>query len=102
MPTGSKIEFKLNHDFMDASGRYLRSRMHVICFDSIPEESDPMRKKGDTFEVQIPKAGLYNYKCSIYTRMRGKIEVTEKEAKKVSKLTFDYYRPAAPITRTEF
>ena len=36
-----------------------------------------MRTVADTFKVRFFEPGVFTYRCSIYTRMVGKIVVTE-------------------------
>ena len=47
----------------------------MISFDNLNAESDLLSKKSDTFKVRFLETGTYNYRCQIYTRMRGVIEV---------------------------
>jgi plastocyanin len=47
----------------------------VVCFDTIPEESYPLKSELDIFRVTFNEPGIFTYKCSIYTRMKGKVEV---------------------------
>jgi hypothetical protein len=49
--------------------------MHVICFDE--EESGPLKYPSDKFEMRFENPGIFEYKCSIYTRIKGKVEVVE-------------------------
>jgi plastocyanin len=51
--------------------------MHVISFDTINEESNPLKMTSDVFKVRFFNAGRFTYRCSIYTRMRGVIEVAD-------------------------
>lgn len=53
--------------------------MHIISF--LEEESGPLKNPTDKFEMKFESAGTFEYKCSIYTRMRGKIEVVEDGSK---------------------
>jgi hypothetical protein len=53
------------------------NRLHVIGFDEIDEESDPIKHPSDSFEVKMERSGTLNFKCSIYTRLRGVIEVVD-------------------------
>lgn len=50
-------------------------RMHVISFDTLNEESNPLKDEKDTFKVRFFKTGVFSYRCSIYTRIKGTIEV---------------------------
>jgi plastocyanin len=54
-----------------------KNRMHIVSFDD--EESGPLKNPTDKFEMKFEKPGVFEYKCSIYTRMRGKIEVVDDE-----------------------
>ena len=52
--------------------------MHVISFDNLNAESSPLTAtNSETFKVRFLDTGTYYYRCEIYTRMRGKIEVVE-------------------------
>ena len=50
-------------------------RMHVISFDTLNEESNPLKDEKDTFKVRFFQTGLFSYRGSIYTRIKGAIEV---------------------------
>lgn len=56
---------------------------HVVCFDDLPIESDCLKmiEGQNVFREQFDKVGVFNYKCLIYTRMKGKIEVVKRGAK---------------------
>jgi plastocyanin len=51
--------------------------MHVISFDNLNAESGPLTASSEAFKVRFLDTGIYYYKCEIYTRMRGKIEVVD-------------------------
>ena len=56
---------------------YFANRMHVISFDNLYAESGPLTASSEAFKVRFLDTGIYYYKCEIYTRMRGKIEVVD-------------------------
>ena len=56
--------------------------MHVISFDSLNEESNPLKKESDSFKVRFFHTGQFTYRCSIYTRIKGTVEVYDPHAKK--------------------
>ena len=49
----------------------------MVTFDNLHEESGLMRTITDSFKVKFSEVGVYTYKCSMHTRMLGKIEVVE-------------------------
>ena len=57
---------------------YFANRSHVISFDNLNAESQMLSKSGGTFVVKFLETGVYTYRCQIYTRMRGTVEVVEK------------------------
>lgn len=59
-------------------------RMHVISFDTLNEESEPLKEEKDTFKVRFFQTGLFSYRCSIYTRIKGTIEVFDPHQKSFS------------------
>lgn len=65
----------------------MKNRMHVVSFVNLNEESDPLKDAKDVFKVRFFETGTFSYKCSIYTRMKGTIEVIDppRPAKKVGK-----------------
>ena len=52
-----------------------RKKTYVISFDTIPEESGPLKTFTDRYSLTFNEAGIYTYRCSIQTRMVAKIEV---------------------------
>ena len=56
-------------------------RSHVISFDNLNAESDLLSKNTDSFKVRFLETGTYNYRCQIYTRMRGIVEVFDVKPK---------------------
>ena len=60
-----------------ASLNHVKSRPHVVTFDKLQEESGMMRTITDSFKVKFTDVGTFSYKCSMHTRMLGKIEVVE-------------------------
>lgn len=82
---GELIQWSLNTMKEDNNLNSLyhnKKRMHVISFDNLNEESDPLMKDGDIFQFRFKDVGTFKYHCSIYTRMRGTIEVIEDKDKK--------------------
>lgn len=49
----------------------------MVTFDNMHEESGLMRTITDSFKVKFSQVGVFTYKCSMHTRMLGKIEVVE-------------------------
>jgi plastocyanin len=98
---GELVEWTLDTDAAEISGSRLyqnQKRMHIISFDNICEESEPMRNSKDTYKHRFFDAGKFTYKCSIYTRMKGTIEVYD-SAPSVSKL--DIHAIYKPIQETK-
>jgi len=59
---------------------YHDSRSHVISFDNLNEESEVLTsKRTSTFKVRFQETGFFTYRCQIYTRMLGAIEVVERQ-----------------------
>jgi hypothetical protein len=56
-------------------------RSHVISFDNLNAESDLLSRNSPGFKVRFLETGTYNYRCQIYTRMRGLIEVFDVKPK---------------------
>ena len=57
---------------------YFDTRQHVISFDNLNAESGLLRKNSEPFRVRFLETGSFIYRCQIYTRMRGCIEVVER------------------------
>ena len=57
---------------------YFANRSHVVSFDNLNAESNLLSKNSDNFAVKFLEKGTYTYRCQIYTRMRGTIEVVDK------------------------
>lgn len=53
----------------------------MISFDNLNAESDLLSKNSETFKVRFLETGTYSYRCQIYTRMRGVIEVFDVKPK---------------------
>lgn len=70
---GDIVEWRL--DFSDGSLK----RMHIISFDTICEESNPLRGEDDIYKQRFFECGTFSYKCQIFTRMKGVIEVYDPE-----------------------
>jgi len=51
--------------------------MHVITFDSFYEESPPLKTPSDVYKFTFFNPGIFTYRCSIYHRMNGCIEVID-------------------------
>lgn len=49
--------------------------MHIVSFDAIPEESEPLRTVEDSFKLRFFQEGTFTYRCAIQTRIKGTIEV---------------------------
>lgn len=82
---GDLVQWSLNTsvEVNNANSLYHnKKRMHVISFDSINEESDPLKNDGDVYQFRFKDVGTFKYHCSIYTRMKGTIEVIEDKEKK--------------------
>ena len=73
---GDIVEWRL--DFSDGSKR----RMHIISFDSICEESNPLRSEDDFYKYRFFECGTFTYKCQIFRKMKGIIEVYDPEPTK--------------------
>lgn len=59
---------------------YHDSRSHVISFDNLNEESEVLTsKRNSTFKVKFHETGFFTYRCQIYTRMLGAVEVVERQ-----------------------
>lgn len=59
---------------------YHDSRSHVISFDNLNEESEALTsKRNSTFKVRFHETGFFTYRCQIYTRMLGAVEVVERQ-----------------------
>lgn len=58
---------------------YFENRSHVISFDNLNAESHLLHKGSNPFQVKFLDTGVYYYRCQIYTRMRGQIEVVERK-----------------------
>ena len=54
---GDIVEWSL--DFSDGG----LNRMHIISFDNICEESNPLRNEEDTFKYRFFECGTFSYKC---------------------------------------
>lgn len=52
---------------------------HVIAFESAPlaMTESPLLRVNDSFKVKFLEVGSYPYRCQIYPRMRGMIQVLE-------------------------
>jgi len=75
---GETVEWTLHFKIESGSSlNHSKSRPHVVTFDNIHEESGLMRTITDTFKVKFSEVGAFTYKCSMHTRMLGKIEVVE-------------------------
>lgn len=77
---GEQVEWSIDpkHHHFEASLTslyHLNQRMHVISFQNKNAESEPIRNEHDKFTHLFQEPGLFSYHCSIYTRMRGVIEV---------------------------
>jgi len=62
--------------------------MHVISFEELGEESSPIKNESDTYRLRFTSPGSFHYNCSIYTRMRGCIDVIDTHLKKKNKIVF--------------
>ena len=60
---GTEVEWRVKND--ENGSTSTRKKAYVVSFDSIPEESDPLRNSSDSFNVVFDKAGVYKYRCSI-------------------------------------
>ena len=76
---GQTVEWSLKFALEEnhSSLYHLKNRTHVVSFENINEESGLMRTVTDSFRVKFSDTGVFKYKCSIYTRMVGSIEVVE-------------------------
>ena len=76
---GQTVEWSLKFALEEnhSSLYHMKNRTHVVSFDKLPEESGLMRTVTDSFKVRFFEPGVFTYRCSIYTRMVGKIVVTE-------------------------
>jgi plastocyanin len=65
------------------TGKIDTSIKHVVCFDDLPVESDCLKMIDgqNVFREQFDRVGVYDYKCLIYTRMKGRIEVVKRGSK---------------------
>lgn len=70
---GTEVEWSIRFD--DRTYNNSRRKTYVISFNDLGEESDPIRTKNDKFRLTFKRAGVFEYRCSIQTRMRGTIEV---------------------------
>jgi hypothetical protein len=53
--------------------------MHIISFDQICEESQPLRGENDKFKYRFFECGTFTFKCQIFTKIKGSIEVYDPE-----------------------
>ena len=92
---GQTVEWSLKFALEEnhSSLYHLKNRTHVISFDKLPEESGLMRTVADTFKVRFFETGVFTYRCSIYTRMIGKIIVSE-SAKDIKENGVKEYLPS--------
>jgi len=51
---------------------------HVIAFSDLPTES-PVLREHQSFRVRFLERGVFNYQCQIYPRMKGRVEVVDKQ-----------------------
>lgn len=72
---GDIVEWSL--DCSDGNKR----RMHIISFDTICEESNPLRSEDDIYKYRFFECGTFTYKCQIFRKMKGIIEVYDPEPK---------------------
>lgn len=63
------------------SPNFFPDRSHVISFDNLNAESNLLSRNSESFKVRFLETGAYTYRCQIYTRMRGTIEVRDKMPK---------------------
>jgi plastocyanin len=62
--------------------------MHIVSFDAIDEESEPLRTVDDTFKLRFFQEGTFTYRCAIQTRIKGTIEVYDpKPVQKIKAFT---------------
>ena len=77
---GSTVEWSLQDASFHGKSSSLyhnQKRMHIVSFDAIGEESEPLRSNDDSFKLRFFKEGTFTYRCAIQTRMRGTIEVVD-------------------------
>ena len=60
---------------------FFTGRSHVISFDNLNAESNLLTRNSESFKVRFLETGSYTYRCQIYTRMRGVIEVRDRRPK---------------------
>lgn len=80
VPVGSTVEWaiELDKSNLELNSRSLyhgKARMHVISFDTLPDESAPLRSPEDKFSVCFTEPGTFTYRCPIYTWMQGSVVV---------------------------
>ena len=61
----------------ESSMFYTRSKSHVIAFDSVAIESDPLTLRAPKFQWTFSERGTFAYRCLINTWMKGVVEVHE-------------------------
>ena len=82
----SVVEWRVSVDNMEQNENslfFFASRSHVISFSNLNAETKPLTKNSDGFKVRFLEPGVYNFRCQIYTRMRGRIEVVDHRPNKV-------------------
>ena len=94
VPAGSTVEWsiELDRSNLELNSRSLyhgKARMYVISFDTLPDESDPLRSPDDKFSVTFTEPGTFSYRCPIYTWMQGSVVVVGNSKKKQRRSLFE-------------
>ena len=94
IPAGTTVEWaiELDKSNLEVNSRSLyhgKARMYVISFDTLADESDPLRSPEDRFSVTFTEPGTFSYRCPIYTWMQGSVVIVGDGKKKQRRSMFE-------------